>query len=587
TQTDLSELLHELNVYHAELEIQNEELRRSHRDHESLLSEYVGIYYDSAPCGYVTLSSQGLITRINLAGASLLKSPRLNLENRPLRNFISRPCHINYLMTLNDAARTGEIQSAELRLKTDDKWVLASVQPDMNESGELAQWRITLADMSVFKEKEIEFIEREERFRFLFENVPFACLFLNSDGDIIEVNQSWEKITGYNRTLVIKRDFVNFIHPEWRGSFKKSYSRLKSENRENIIEFQFAMSKTDGSYFHVNAQARSCLDRNGVFSHACFCFNPAANSGSEEQQKFSCPTAMHHALPEGAVTEDEKQFFAIMEELPGSLMQLDSTGRIVFANRACRNMFMLPQGTLVGRFCWDLASTPEKISYIRNWFNNNIEHLVLPEPFHAEFETQGARRFTLKIDWNYRYDHKGRVKGIILLLNMTDISTARQKEYNLEKSLECQNEKVISLEQEIDKLDSTIKILTQKLNDQKNETEQRVSESANTLILPYVEKLKNANPTTGQKKLLAILESNINEMVSPFAKKMKQMDFTLTPMEIQIAHLISQGNISKQIASILCISSRTVDFHRDNLRLKLGIKNKKTNLRSMLLAICQ
>jgi DNA-binding CsgD family transcriptional regulator len=57
----------------------------------------------------------------------------------------------------------------------------------------------------------------------------------------------------------------------------------------------------------------------------------------------------------------------------------------------------------------------------------------------------------------------------------------------------------------------------------------------------------------------------------------------LTPREIQIANLIKQGRTNKEIAKFLSISPSAVDFHRQNLRLKLNIKGKKKNLRTILL----
>ena len=47
----------------------------------------------------------------------------------------------------------------------------------------------------------------------------------------------------------------------------------------------------------------------------------------------------------------------------------------------------------------------------------------------------------------------------------------------------------------------------------------------------------------------------------------------LSEREIQIFKLLIEGNSSRQIADILCISSKTVDKHRANIARKIGIDN--------------
>ena len=56
-------------------------------------------------------------------------------------------------------------------------------------------------------------------------------------------------------------------------------------------------------------------------------------------------------------------------------------------------------------------------------------------------------------------------------------------------------------------------------------------------------------------------------------------------MEIKIANLVREGKTNKEIADVLFISINTVLVHRHHIRTKLGIKNKKTNLRSHLLSL--
>jgi DNA-binding CsgD family transcriptional regulator len=53
-------------------------------------------------------------------------------------------------------------------------------------------------------------------------------------------------------------------------------------------------------------------------------------------------------------------------------------------------------------------------------------------------------------------------------------------------------------------------------------------------------------------------------------------------MEIRVADLIQQGSSSKEIAALLGLSIRTIESHRKNIRAKLGLANKKENLRGFL-----
>ena len=132
---------------------------------------------------------------------------------------------------------------------------------------------------------------------------------------------------------------------------------------------------------------------------------------------------------------------------------------------------------------------------------------------------------------------------------------------------------------------TALKILLKRREEDRVELEEKVLSNMNELIKPYLEKLKRGKLTDKQKAYIYILESNINDIVSPFVQRLSSKFLKLTPTEIQVTNLIKQGRITKEIADIMNLASSTINFHRDNIRIKTGIKNKKTNLRTYLLSL--
>ena len=76
----------------------------------------------------------------------------------------------------------------------------------------------------------------------------------------------------------------------------------------------------------------------------------------------------------------------------------------------------------------------------------------------------------------------------------------------------------------------------------------------------------------------------MNEIVAPLVHEFSKIKLKLTPVEIQVTDLVRHGKTTKEIAQFLNLAISTIDFHRSNIREKLGIKNKKINLRTHLLS---
>ena len=137
----------------------------------------------------------------------------------------------------------------------------------------------------------------------------------------------------------------------------------------------------------------------------------------------------------------------------------------------------------------------------------------------------------------------------------------------------------------LEEITIAMEVLLKKRKKDKADVENNVLINVKGLIEPYIQKMKTTELNHRQETILSIIESNLNEIISPFTRKMTLKYLNLTPQEIKIANLIKHGNSSKKIADLLNISPRTVETHRKNIRSKIGLDGKKANLRSHLLSL--
>jgi DNA-binding CsgD family transcriptional regulator len=154
-----------------------------------------------------------------------------------------------------------------------------------------------------------------------------------------------------------------------------------------------------------------------------------------------------------------------------------------------------------------------------------------------------------------------------------------------ENALQKSQEKLFDQKQSLEEANIALKVLLKQREEDKMELEKKVLTNVKDLVMPYVEKLKNSRLRLKDRTLVEIIETHLNDVISPLLQSFANAKILLTPQEMQVASLVKDGKTSKEIASILNVSETTVNFHRKNLRVKFGLTNQKTNLRSYLLSL--
>ena len=134
----------------------------------------------------------------------------------------------------------------------------------------------------------------------------------------------------------------------------------------------------------------------------------------------------------------------------------------------------------------------------------------------------------------------------------------------------------------LEDVNTALRVLLKRREEDKTELEEKVLYNMKDLVLPYVAKLEQSRLSDNQKSFLTILKSSLDDIVSPFSRRLAASHLNLTPREVQVANLLKEDKITKEIAEMLNMSESSVEFHRHNIRKKLGLVGKKVNLRTYL-----
>lgn len=130
-------LLHELQVHQVEVDLQDEELRRSRAELESALSRQAQLY-DYAPAAYFTVDRDTVVAELNLTGAELLGFDRDFLRDRALDGFLTADSAAVLRGMLARVAEGAASTVAELQLRGQDgatRPVHAAVRRDPAAAG--------------------------------------------------------------------------------------------------------------------------------------------------------------------------------------------------------------------------------------------------------------------------------------------------------------------------------------------------------------------------------------------------------------------------------------------------------------------
>ncbi len=561
-------LLHELQVHHIELEMQNKELRRSQQELEASRARYFDLY-NLAPVGYLTLNEQGLIVESNLTSASLFGVAGDTLINQPLSHFIFPDDQDCYYLHRKQLAGTHPPQECELRIvRADGSLFWAHLNAiSVQETDGTPECRIMMSDCTKQKLLEKEINQSEEKFRTIADYTYNWEYWVSPEGDLLYNSPSCEGLTGFSTEEFLSAPhlLLSIIHPDDRDDVKK-HQECYCDSSQEARHIPFRIITKNGDLRWI--------------AHSC---QPVYNA----QGQFLGRRASNHNITREKRIEEQ---INLSEERLRLALDVSSDG--VWDRNLVTNEVYYGENwhTVLGYTALDVKKTalrweqllhPDDKSRTMAAIQRHMDGLT---PYYeSEFRMRNKAG-----EWQW-FLSRGKVversetgAPIRFLGTHTDITKNKTNELKLQDIHTLLEKKVAERTNEILEVNVALKVLLKKMEKDTIELEQKITDNIATLVAPYLEKLQSLNLDTQHRIIIDILTANLQELTSSFAHTASLKLNKLTPSELQIANLVKQGKATKEIAELMNLAPGTISIHRKSIRKKLGISQHKTNLQAYL-----
>ncbi len=270
--------------------------------------------------------------------------------------------------------------------------------------------------------------------------------------------------------------------------------------------------------------------------------------------------------------DDSVTFYTLAEEALNGIL-IVSQDAIHYTNRAFEEITGYSRSDVLKMSPWDMVHPDERLK-VRAMGLNRLERRDTKD----YYETQWIHKSGRKIWVEVRASLLENTNPLKILVNIIDISE-RIKTTN---ALKQRENAIVAQSKKLEETNTAFKVILQQRNIDLDTVGKNIRFNMEKLIMPYLDELFTYQSNPKCKALIQAVKENLKEITAPHVRKMSTQYERLSPKEIEVINLIRQGKRSKDIAEIMGVSKAAIDFHRNNIRKKLHLQNKKVNLRTYL-----
>jgi len=205
----------------------------------------------------------------------------------------------------------------------------------------------------------------EEELRGIFNmSMDMICIADLKTATFIKINPAFERLLGYSESDLLKRPFLEFIHPDDRSKTEKKIVEELQKGHE-VINFSNRYRCKDGSYRWLDWA-----------SHPVPALGLTYAVAHDITERISA---------EDAIRKSEEKFISIFNSAADGIVYLDNKGNVIEANKMLTILTGIAREELIGKNAASLAKKfltvkdiPRVLGSIKHFLSgNSVDHFEL------------------------------------------------------------------------------------------------------------------------------------------------------------------------------------------------------------------